>query len=127
MRRLLLSTLLIAGCAAAGTSDLVPLGLDVRFDQKHKCRGVSPEIRLTNVPRSVALYEIKMIDLDAAGFTHWSETLPANGPVIPEGAGANYHGPCPPFAERRYEITVRARGAEGQPVALGSRIVPVAR
>ena len=125
--RLVVSAALLAGCATGDTSDLPRLELDVRFDQKNKCRGVSPEIRLTHVPPHVALYEIRVTDLDVPGFSHWNETLAANGPVIPEGAGIGYQGPCPPFGQHRYEITVTARGAQGQPVAYGEKIVPVAR
>ena len=129
MRRWLcaLAVALSAGCAAVDSAPLARLGVSVTFAPKNKCQGVSPRIRLTNVPAHVAIYEVEMRDLDAPGYQHWSETLPANGAVIPEGAGSGYRGPCPPFGQHRYEVDVTAKGAEGQPLAHGETIVPVAR
>lgn len=118
---------LFAGCATVDAVPLARMGITVTFEQKNKCQGVSPRIRLTNVPPHVAIYEIQIADLDAPGYPHWSETLPASGSVIPEGAGTAYRGPCPPFGQHRFAIAVTARGAEGQPLARGETIVPVAR
>lgn len=36
--------------SAVDTSKLPRMGVDFAFGQNHKCQGVSPEIRLSNVP-----------------------------------------------------------------------------
>lgn len=126
MKRALLAVAVVAavtGWATADTSKLPRMGVDFAFDQKHKCQGVSPEIRLSNVPAGVASYEVKMTDLDVPSFHHWSQTLAATGPVIREGAGVGYFGPCPPSGTHRYEITVLARDSQKQAVAYGGKTV----
>src|SRR5712691_11327304 len=97
------------------------------FAQKHKCQGVSPEIRLGNVPTGVASYDVKLTDLDVPSFQHWSQVIRATGSVIPEGAGVGYFGPCPPSGTHRYEIAVTARDAQKKPVAYGEKTVVTGR
>ena len=41
-----------------------------------------------------------MVDLDVPTFRHWSQTIPATGSVIREGAGRGYYGPAPPRGPR---------------------------
>ncbi len=126
MKRTLLAVAVVAavtGCATVDTSKLPRMGVEFAFDQKHKCQGVSPEIRLSNVPAGVASYEVKMTDLDVPSFHHWSQTLTAPGPVIREGAGVGYFGPCPPSGTHRYEIVVLARDSQKQAVAYGEKAV----
>ena len=72
----------VTACATVDTTKLPRMGVDFAFDQKHKCQGVSPEIRLSNVPAGVASYEVRMTDLDVPSFRHWGQTLAATGPVI---------------------------------------------
>ncbi len=130
MKRTLLAVAVVAavtGCATVDTSKLPRMGVDFAFDQKHKCQGVSPEIRLSNAPAGVASYEVKMTDLDVPSFHHWSQTLAATGPVIREGAGVGYFGPCPPSGTHRYEITVLARDSQKQAVAYGEKTVVAGR
>jgi len=116
-------TLGLVGGTSAQTSNPPKMGVDLVFDPKHKCQGISPEIRLSNVPAGVASYEVKLTDLDVPTFHHWSQTLPAEGPVIHEGAGSGYFGPCPPSGTHRYEITVVARDGQSRAVASGEKIV----
>jgi len=126
MKRTLLAVAVVAavtGCATADTSKLPRMGVDFAFDQKHKCQGVSPEIRLSSVPAGVASYEVRMTDLDVPSFHHWNQTLAATGPVIREGAGVGYFGPCPPSGTHRYEISVLARDSQKQSVAYGEKTV----
>lgn len=131
MKRPLLALAVVAvaiGCATVDTSKLPRMGVDFAFDQKHKCGGVSPEIRLSNVPAGVVSYDVTMIDLDYQTFRHWGQTLVATGPVIREGAGAGYFGPCPPFGtSHRYEIRVLARDSQEQAVAYGEKMVVAGR
>jgi phosphatidylethanolamine-binding protein (PEBP) family uncharacterized protein len=126
MKNTILAVVVVAAvtaCATVDTSKLPRMGVDFAFDQKHKCQGVSPAIRLSNVPGGVASYEVKMTDLDVPSFHHWSQTLAATGPVIREGAGVSYFGPCPPSGTHRYEITVLARDSQKQAVAYGEKTV----
>lgn len=115
--------LVAAGCATVDTSKLPRMGVDFAFDQKHKCQGVSPEIRLANVPAGVTSYEVRMTDLDVPSFHHWAQTIPSAGPAIKEGSGSGYFGPCPPSGTHRYQIEVTARDGQKQPVAYGEKTV----
>jgi hypothetical protein len=116
-----------AGCATVDTSKLPKMGVDLAFDQKHKCQGVSPEIRLANVPTGITSYEVRMTDLDVPSFHHWAQTIPAAGPVVREGAGSGYFGPCPPSGTHRYQVEVIARDGQKQPVAYGEKTVTAGR
>ena len=130
MKRTLLTlaiTLGFVGGTGAQTSNPQKIGVDFTFGPKHKCQGISPEIHLSNVPAGVATYEIKLTDLDVPTFHHWSQTLPAEGPVIHEGAGSGYFGPCPPSGTHRYEITVVARDGQRRAVASGEKVVVTGR
>src|SRR5215813_14114307 len=113
----------LVGSTSAETSNPPKIGVDFTFDAKHRCHGISPEIRLSNVPAGVATYEVKLTDLDVPTFHHWSQTLPAAAPVIHEGAGSGYFGPCPPSGTHRYEITVVAHDGRNRAVASGDKIV----
>src|SRR5215831_9972716 len=93
----LMITLGLVGGTGAQTSNPPKMGVDFTFGPKHKCQGISPEIRLSNVP--------------------------VGGPVIQEGAGSGYFGPCPPSGTHRYEITVVARDGQNRAVASGEKIV----
>jgi len=122
MTKILLALAITLGLVG-GTSAQTKMGVDFTFGSKHKCQGISPEIRLSDVPAGVASYEVKLTDLDVPTFHHWSQTLPAEGPVIHEGAGSGYFGPCPPSCTHRYEITVVARDGQSRAVASGEKIV----
>ena len=122
----LTAVLVVAGAAAA--ADVGRLGVDVAFGPKNKCAGMSPEIRLSDVPPGTTSYDVKLTDLDVPDFRHWSQTLPAAGPVIREGAGTKYYGPCPPGGtQHRYRIEVSALGATGTPLAKGDKTVTTGR
>jgi phosphatidylethanolamine-binding protein (PEBP) family uncharacterized protein len=112
---------------AADTSKRPPIGVDFAFGQKNKCGGVSPEIRLTNVPAGVTSYAVRLTDLDVPSFQHWSQTIPATGSVIREGVGSGYYGPCPPSGTHRYQIKVTALDGQKKPLASGERTVAAGR
>jgi phosphatidylethanolamine-binding protein (PEBP) family uncharacterized protein len=123
-----------AACATDPSKDtsLPRMEIDYAFAPKHKCLGVSPEIRLRNVPRGTATYEVKMTDLDVPSFQHWSQTIPATGPVIAEDAGrveggVRYYGPCPPSGTHRYQIEVVARDANQNVLGYGEKTVMTGR
>lgn len=115
---------LAAACAPVNIAKLPRMGVDFAFDPRNRCQGVSPRIQLSNVAPDVVTYDVEMTDLDVPGFKHWSQTVPATGPVIREGIGAGlYAGPCPPFGTHRYRITVTGRDADKQPRAYGEKTV----
>ncbi len=110
----------------AGAGD--PLGVTLTFAARNKCQGTSPEIRLTRVPPGTAAFKVQLIDEDVPTFQHWTQTLPATGPVIPAGAGKGiYYGPCPPRGKHTYRVTVTALDAAGQPLAQGEFVTQTDR
>ena len=132
---LVVAALATAACASADASKdtkLPRMEVDYAFAPKNKCHGVSPEIRLRNVPSGTANYDVKLIDLDVPSFQHWSQTIPARGPVIGEDGGravggVRYYGPCPPTGTHRYQIEVIARDANQKPLAYGEKMVITGR
>ncbi len=120
-------TVAMTACAEAQTSKLPRMGIDFAFDQKNKCQGLSPEIRLTDVPSGVASFEVRLTDLDVPSFRHWSQTVPATGSVIRQGTGSGYYGPCPPSGTHRYQIEVTALNSQKKPIAYGEKTVSVSR
>jgi len=113
---------------AVAAAEMGKLGVDFTFGPKNKCAGMSPEIRLSDVPPGAASYDVKLTDLDVPDFRHWSQTLPAATPVIREGVGTKYYGPCPPGgAQHRYRIEVTALDAAGKPLAKGDKTVTTGR
>jgi hypothetical protein len=130
----MLAAFAAAACATDPSKDagLPRMDVDYAMAPKHKCLGVSPEIRLGNVPAGTVSYEVRMTDLDAPSFQHWSQTLPAEGAVIREDrgraeGGVRYYGPCPPNGTHRYQIEVIARDANLKPLAYGERTVITGR
>lgn len=124
---LILAMLPVTICAAADASKLPVLGVDLAFEQKNKCQGISPEIRLKNVPAGVVSYAVRLTDLDVPSFHHWSQTIPATGSVIRAAAGSGYYGPCPPSGTHRYQIKVTALDKQKKPLASGEKIVVAGR
>jgi phosphatidylethanolamine-binding protein (PEBP) family uncharacterized protein len=115
---------LAAGCAPIDLAKVPRLSVDVTFEPRNRCQGVSPRIQLSRVEPEVVTYDIEMTDLDVPGYKHWVQTVPATGPVIREGIGAGlYIGPCPPSGTHRYRITIIARDAEKRPRAYGDKTV----
>ena len=96
------------------------MGVTLTFTSQTKCQGQSPEIRLTQVPPGSVAYKVQMTDEQVPTFRHWSETLPATGPVIPAGASKSYYGPCPPSGKHTYRVTVTALDQAGKPLAQGT-------
>lgn len=113
--------------ASAQAAGVPRMGVDFTFEAKHKCQGVSPEIRLSEVPAGVASFQVSMTDRDVPTFRHWEQTLRASGPLIGEGAGRGYYGPCPPSGTHRYTIAVTALDAQKKPVAYGEKTVDAGR
>ncbi len=98
------------------------LGVALAFTSQNKCKGQSPEIRLTHVPVGTTAYKVHMTDEQVPSFRHWNDTIPARGPVIPAGASKAYYGPCPPSGEHTYRVTVAAVDATGKVLAQGEYV-----
>ena len=129
-----MAVLVTTACATDPSKDtsLPRMEVDYMFAARNKCLGLSPEIRLRNVPRGTASYDVKLTDLDVPSFQHWSQTIPANGPVIREDAGrteggVRYYGPCPPSGTHRYQIEVVARDANQNVLGYGEKTVMTGR
>jgi phosphatidylethanolamine-binding protein (PEBP) family uncharacterized protein len=111
----------MTGCAPVDIGKVPRLGVDFAFDPRNRCQGASHRIQLSNVLAGVVSYDVTMTDLDVPSFKHWSQTIPATGPVIREGIGVGYFGPCPPSGTHRYRITVTDDAK--QPLAYGEKTV----
>jgi hypothetical protein len=114
---------LLAGCASerGPHPELPRLGLLSQFTSHNLCGlGVSPEIKVFDVPAGTASYRVQMTLVSAVMSKTWQNETPARGTVIPEGALPSYDAPCPPERQIfRYRLEVMAMAANGQPVAYG--------
>lgn len=118
----------LAGCAAQnGAPGVPPIGVETAIGAKHLCGlGVSPEIKLANVPATAARYTVRITNVDALLARRWQEEIAATGAVIPEGALKTYRGPC--TAQHlvfEHRVEVLAADASGQAVGYGRAYVPV--
>jgi Raf kinase inhibitor-like YbhB/YbcL family protein len=113
------------------TSDAFPDG--GAMPPRYTCDGddVSPPLRWTGVPGSVAAFILVVRDPDAGGFVHWVLTdIPGDARELPDGAGdgigmpgpndfgrTGWAGPCPPSGEHRYvfELTALSEPLQADP------------
>lgn len=111
--------LALAACASEPANDPRAMAIDVTFGLANLCsQGVSPEITVINPPAATAKYAIRMRNIDVLLPSPWEATVNASGAVIPQGAAADYRGPCPgQFQRHRYRFTVTALDAGGQALA----------
>lgn len=111
-------------------ADLPRLRLSTQFGVENLCNiGVSPRIRLANVPAGTTAYVVKMTNISVLIQTPWREAIPAaSKEEIPEGAGKTFVGPCigdntrfaptAPFGYT-YRVEVLAVDAAGKSLAYG--------
>ncbi|HWU36649.1 MAG TPA: hypothetical protein VN203_03320 [Candidatus Acidoferrum sp.] len=111
----LMGILLLASSAFAQT-----MAINYVITGKNKCGGVSPAIKLTNVPPGTDRIRVEMKDLDVPSFNHWNNTFKYEGD-LPEGKGVNYYGPCPPSGKHTYRVTASALDATGKVLASASK------
>lgn len=81
------------------------------------CRhGISPNIKLYNVPDGTIVFTIKVIDLDMRSSDHGGGIVKYKGKnYIRSGALRNYRGPCPPAGvTHEYSIVVYAINANNK-------------
>ncbi len=118
---------LVGGCASerGPHPELPRAGLATQFTSHNLCSlGVSPEIQLFDIPAGATRYRVRQTLVSALIAHGWEAEVPAHGAVIPEGALADYPGPCPP--ERQiftYRIEVMAFAGDGRPLAYGWNFV----
>ena len=115
----ILSVLL--GCAE-NYSDLPQMSVDFIWPNQHKCFDRrSPEIMLQKIPGSTESFLINMADIDNH-YNHGGGTFVFDGStVIPEGALAEYQGPCPSYGSPRFRLTVKAINKNGEVIAFGEK------
>ena len=123
MKKYLLAMSLVLAVLPVLARAADPLGVMLTFTAQNKCRGQSPEIRLTHVPPGTVAYKVQMTDAQVPTFRHWNETLPATGPVIPAGVSKQYYGPCPPSGKHTYRVAVTALDQGGKALAQGQYAV----
>ena len=117
MRTLLaLASILVLETTAFSQAMTITYGIE----GKNKCGGVSPAIKITNVPPGTARVKVEMKDLDVPSFNHWNNTFKYEGD-LPEGKGVNYYGPCPPSGMHTYRVTVTALDTTGKVLASASK------
>lgn len=87
--------------------------IEYAIEGKHKCRGVSPAIKIKDVPPGTERIKVEMKDLEVPSFNHWNNTFKYEGDLA-EGKGVNYYGPCPPSGSHTYRVTVTALDANGK-------------
>jgi hypothetical protein len=114
---------ILAGCAneSGPYPNLPPLGLRTAFTSKNLCGlGVSPEVRLGGVPAATASYRLRLTNISVLRATRWEATIKAEGPVIAEGAIADFVAPCPGELQTfNYRLEIMALAGDGQPLAYG--------
>ena len=107
------TALIITGCQTAkDAKNLATLGVDFKFETRHRCNGDSPQFNISKIPSGTGFLDFHMIDI-SNGNNHGGDTIKYSGSgKIPEGAlGGSYRGPCPPV-EHRYEMEVQALNAK---------------
>lgn len=132
------AALALAGCAGAARPypDLPELSVNTQFRVENLCdTGVSPTIRLSNVPDGTVRYVVQITDVSVLFQTSWRETIPFSSKTgIPEGAAKTYVGPCigdntrfAPTTPYGYQhrVEVLAEDAQGHPLAYGVTVAYV--
>lgn len=99
-------------------SDSAEFSIAFRFEGKHRCSSVSPEIQLKNVPAGTVAFNVKMVDKDKPDYKHGGGSVQNDGSgILKEGALDSYEGPCPPTGMHTYEFTVVAVDDKGKTLA----------
>ncbi len=117
MRRLLVLAVILA---VEGIAVAQAMTFSYIIKENNKCGGVSPAIKLTNVPPGTDRIKVEMKDLDVPTFNHWNNTFKYEGD-LPEGKGVNYYGPCPPSGKHTYRVTVTALDGSGMALASATK------
>ncbi|WP_419662329.1 putative phosphatidylethanolamine-binding protein [Desulfosarcina variabilis str. Montpellier] len=94
------------------------LKVEFQWTENSSCKGLSPPIRVLDIPQNTSFLKVNMIDLDMPAVKHGGGEIPYDGSSkIKEGALDSYYGPCPlPGSVHSYEITVQALASDDKTV-----------
>ncbi len=95
------------------------MAVAVAFGMRNYCGlGTSPAIAVTDPPAGTARYRVRMVNMEVMFPSAYETTVDSSGAAIPEGAMADYPGPCPgEFQRPRYRFTVTAIDGAGRALA----------
>ncbi|MCR6498666.1 phospholipid-binding protein [Shinella sp. CPCC 101442] len=94
-------------------------GMSASFDwgPTKKCfDGKSPPFKLSGVPDGTVKLDIRMVDLNAPGFSHGGGKVAYSGQKTLAYGAFRYKGPCPPTGRHKYRFTVKALDAKGKKI-----------
>ncbi|MCA3421318.1 MAG: phospholipid-binding protein [Roseomonas sp.] len=119
------STLLISGCAAPESANLVPLEVDFSWQGTSPCTTTPPAFEIRGIPAETRNLSISLVDLNVPSFNHGGGRVSySGGSSVPAGA-FTYRGPCPPMGStHRYEFTVSALDGNGRVIGRGRAVRP---
>ncbi len=119
--RVIMALAAVAALSACAAEPPAPqsMAVAVSFGMRNYCGlGTSPAIAVTNPPAGTARYRVRMVNTEVVFPTAYETTVDSPGTSIPEGAMANYSGPCPgEFQRPRYRFTVTAVDGGGRALA----------
>ncbi len=122
--------LLMSGCTISQPmgSDSGTIQVEFTFKEVNTCaRGLSPEIKLRNVPPGTVYLKAMLNDPFHPMFDHGGGIVPYDtSNIIPEGALKSYYGPCPDKSSterNKYCFTIQALDANRQVLARGKNCI----
>jgi hypothetical protein len=122
--------LLMSGCTTTQPqgSDNGTIQVEFTFKEVNTCvKGLSPEIKLGNVPPGTVYLKAMLKDLFHPMFDHGGGVVPYDtSNIIPEGALKSYYGPCPDKSSNernKYCFTIQALDANQQVLAWGKKCI----
>jgi hypothetical protein len=120
---ILAAAVALAACTPArpGPPGAAAMGVRSFFGAQHLCSlGVSPPVEFDGVPAGTARYRLRFLNVGVLVAPPRDFEIPAEGSAIPEGAFADWRGPCPgEFQTFTYRLEAVALDAGGRPLAYG--------
>ncbi|MBU2513368.1 hypothetical protein KJ966_18665 [bacterium] len=122
----ILPAFLLADDIPLAQENIVKMGVDFTWTEKHTCRGPSPKIKVSNVPSPVLQFTVYLRDMTKPGYFHGGGIVQKRyNKIIKEGELKSYYGPCftdgPP---RKFVMRVYGLDVDGRVVAYGEKILP---
>jgi len=114
---LLIALSVIFGCNKPQNSEKEAiLKIEFQWTENSSCKGLSPPIKVLDIPEITKFLKVNMIDLDMPAVKHGGGEVPYVGSSkIKEGALSSYYGPCPlPGSVHSYELTVQALASDNK-------------
>ena len=116
---LLIAFSVIFGCNKPQNSEKEAiLKIEFQWTENSSCKGLSPPIKVLDIPENTKFLKVNMIDLDMPAVNHGGGEVPHVGlSEIKEGALSSCYGPCPlPGSVHSYELTVQALASDNKTV-----------